>query len=200
MKKLLLAATSLAGMALAMPAPAQAQEKYIGEVYAFAGNFCPRLSSLADGKLLPISQYTALFSILGTMYGGDGRTTFALPDLRGRSIVGPGTGPGLSTMTIGQRSGRENVTLTIAEMPQHNHDARVRASTLGPNTNSPAGASFPTFPEGTNQYVNGYDNITMANDEVQVARVGGSQAFNIRNPYLVLQHCVVLSGIFPPRN
>lgn len=200
MKRFLAGASGLALAMLAAPAPAQAQTRYIGEVYPFAGNFCPRDTAAANGQLLPINTNQALFSILGTIYGGDGRTTFALPDLRSRSIIGPGTGPGLTPYQIGQRGGRETVTLSIAQMPQHNHDARVRASTLGPNTNSPSGASFPTFPEGTNMYVNGYDNVTMADDEVQVARVGGNQPFDIRDPYLAIQHCIVLYGLYPPRS
>lgn len=198
MKRFLIGASGLALAALG--SAAQAQDRYLGDVFMVGYTFCPRGTTSADGQLLAISQYSALFSLYGTTYGGDGRTTFGLPDMRSRSAIGQGTGPGLSTFPQGAKGGIENKTLSIAEMPQHNHDARVRASTLGPNTNSPAGASFPTFPAGTNQYVNGYDNVTMADDEVQVARVGNSQTFSIRNPYIAMRFCVVLSGIFPPRS
>ena len=100
-------ALALAVSLSAISSPAQAREPYIGEIMTFSGNFCPRGWAMTNGQLLPISQNSALFSIMGTIYGGDGRTTFALPDLRGRVAVGPGTGPGLSNYRIGQRGGTE---------------------------------------------------------------------------------------------
>lgn len=198
MKRFLIGASGLALAALG--SAAQAQDRYLGDVFMVGYTFCPRGTTEAQGQLLSIFSNQALFALYGTTYGGDGRTTFGLPDMRARSPIGQGSGPGLGTFQQGARGGSEFKTLSIAEMPRHNHDARVRASTLGPNTNNPAGASFPTFPAGTNQYVNGYDNVTMADDEVQVSRVGDSQGFSIRDPYIAMRFCVVLSGVFPSRN
>ncbi|MFY1113097.1 MAG: tail fiber protein, partial [Methanosarcinaceae archaeon] len=101
--------------------PSRSSEPFIGEIRMFAGNFAPRGWAFCDGQLLPISQNTALFSILGTTYGGDGRTTFGLPDLRGRVPVHAGSGPGLSTVRLGDTGGAETVTLSQAQMPSHNH-------------------------------------------------------------------------------
>ncbi|MCB0630228.1 MAG: phage tail protein, partial [Lewinella sp.] len=111
-------------------------EPFLGQIQPFGFNFPPRGWAFCDGQLLAISSNTALFSLLGTMYGGDGRTTFALPDLRGRSIVHIGTGPGLSHITQGEKGGRENVTLTTANMPSHNH--AVRATTDDGTLDEPA--------------------------------------------------------------
>ena len=96
-------------------------DPFLGQIVLFGGNFAPRGWALCEGQLLPISQYSALFSILGTIYGGDGRTTFALPDLRGRAAISSGRGPGLSDRRLGSRSGQEVHTLTTLEMPSHNH-------------------------------------------------------------------------------
>lgn len=100
---------------------AHAQQAMIGEIKFFGGNFAPRDWAFCDGQLLAISQNTALFSVLGTTYGGDGRSTFALPDMRGRSPVHAGRGPGLNPVALGQRGGRENITLALNELPQHAH-------------------------------------------------------------------------------
>src|SRR5512140_216933 len=111
---------------------------FIGEIVMFAGNFAPRSWALCNGQLLPIAQNTALFSILGTTYGGDGRTTFALPDLRGRVPVHPGQGPGLSNYVLGEMAGTENTTLLINNMPAHNHT--LNAVSDAGDTAAPAGA------------------------------------------------------------
>ncbi len=198
MKRFLIGTSCLAMTAMATPAGAQ--DQYLGEVLMVGFTFCPRNTASAEGQLLSIASNTALFSLLGTTYGGDGRTTFALPDLRGRSPVGQGSGPGLTPVVQGERSGTETVTLTINQMPSHNHDARVRASSQAPNTNNPAGNTFATFASGTNQYTTGNDNVTMGDNEVQIRPNGGSQPFSIRDPYLGMRYCVVTQGIFPPRN
>ena len=190
-----------AGIAVAAAAvPAQAQERYIGDIFIAGYTYCPRGTTSAEGQLLAISQFTALYSLYGTTYGGNGTTNFQLPDLRSRSPIGQGPGPGLTNYPQGATGGAENITLTINTMPQHTHDGRVRASTTAPTTNSPNGTTFATFPSGTNQYTNGADNVTMADDEVQIARTGNGQSFNNRNPFLSLRYCVVLEGIFPSRN
>ncbi|MCA1748163.1 MAG: phage tail protein [Parasphingopyxis sp.] len=197
-KKLFIGAASVAIAAAAMPA--QAQDRTLGDIFLVGYTFCPRGSTEAAGQIMSISTNTALFSLYGTTYGGNGQTTFALPDLRSRSPVGQGQGPGLSNFVQGQVGGVENITLTINQMPQHNHDGRVRGSTSTPNSNSPSGNTFATFAAGTNQYTNGPDNVTMADEEVQITRTGGSQPFENRNPYLALRYCVALEGIFPSRN
>ncbi|MEZ4991312.1 MAG: tail fiber protein [Saprospiraceae bacterium] len=170
-------------------------EPFLGQIQPFGFNFPPRGWAFCDGQLLAISSNTALFSLLGTMYGGDGRTTFALPDLRGRSIVHIGTGPGLSHITQGEKGGRENVTLTTANMPSHNH--AVRATTDDGTLDEPAnGARFGTA--GTTVYAaSGSSSIVMASDTT--TNTGGNQSFNIRDPFLGIPYSIALQGLFPPR-
>lgn len=188
-----------AGIAIAATAmPSHAQDRYLGDIFIAGYTFCPRNTTSAEGQLLAISSNTALYSLYGTTYGGDGRTTFQLPDLRSRSPIGQGPGPGLTNYPQGARGGVEQVTLTINQLPAHNHGARVRASNAAPTTGSPDGSTFATFPD--NHYTNGADNITMSDNEVQVQRTGNGQPYNNRNPFLALRYCVVLQGIFPPRN
>ncbi|MEZ4991313.1 MAG: tail fiber protein [Saprospiraceae bacterium] len=171
-------------------------EPFLGQIQPFGFNFAARGWAFCDGQLMSIAANTALFSLLGTMYGGDGRTTFALPDLRSRSIVHIGTGPGLSHITQGQKGGWENVTLTTANLPSHNH--AVRATTDDGTLDEPAnGVRFGTA--GTTVYAaNGSSTIVMAGDTT--TSVGGSQAFNIRNPFLGIPYSIALQGIFPSRN
>jgi microcystin-dependent protein len=119
---------------------ANAQEPFIGEIKMFGGNFAPRGFAFCDGQLLSISQNTALFAILGTTYGGDGRTTFGLPDLRGRVPVHAGTGPGLSSYRIGQKGGTETTTITVANLPAHSHPYAAPAVSEDGNTSVPTGA------------------------------------------------------------
>ena len=184
---------------------------FIGQIQIFGFNFPPRGWALCDGQLLAISSNTALFSLLGTTFGGDGRTTFALPDLRGRSAVHVGSGPGLSTITWGQRSGAENVTLTVPTMPSHNHLATVsglatsvKASSDDADGTSPAGALLGTT--GEDVYSSGAADSTLnpASAETQgtvaVQNNGGNQPFSIRNPYLGIYHSIALQGIFPSRS
>lgn len=180
--------------------PAAAQYFYIGDVFEVGFNFCPRYSAPTNGQLLSISQNSALFSLLGTTYGGNGTTTFGLPDLRSRSAIGQGTGPGLSTFTQGAMGGTETVTLTLANMPSHTHDAHVMASSAAPDTNLPGQNTFPTFPVGTNIYTTGRDNTPMGDDEVQVGAAGSGQPFSNRDPYTTTQYCIATQGYYPPRN
>lgn len=170
-------------------------EPFLGQIQAFGFNFAPRGWSTCDGQLLPISSYSALFSLLGTIYGGDGRTTFALPDLRGRSIVHQGHGAGLSSITIGQRSGAEQVTLSTLNMPSHNHGSSVAVHTGAGESSAPTGyiaAHSGAFGE---EPTSGANLAGVSNNNV-----GGSQAFNVRNPYLAVNVCIALVGIFPSRN
>ncbi len=195
-------------------------EGTIGEIRGFAGNFAPRAWAFCEGQLLAISQNTALFSILGTTYGGDGRTSFALPDLRGRVMIGPGTGPGLTPRKLGQRSGIESESLNTLQLPNHTHaviPAPITATvTVNANSangdqdsatgNYPAGvangrASWPSYSASKN--------TTMAADAVQVAvsggavsvaPAGGSQPINLMQPYLAVYWIICMQGVFPSRS
>lgn len=182
-------------------------DPYIGQIQPFAFNFAPRNWAKCDGQLLSIASYTALFALIGTTYGGDGVSTFALPDLRGRAALHQGTGPGLSTRPIGQRSGAETTTLTVSNMPSHNHLATGTVKSYftppagGGTSNNPNGSNF-SGSTGTNVYTTQPTNGTMAAENVQVVvgNNGGSTPFNNMEPYLVINWCIALVGIFPPRS
>jgi len=170
-----------------------AQECFIGEVRLFAGNFAPRNWALCDGQLLPIAQNTALFSILGTTYGGDGRSTFGLPDLRGRVPIHAGSGPGLSPRTLGQKGGEEAHVLTTEEMPGHSHTLNAR-NQRG-NTNIPSGN---VLARKKNFYSTKAQNAMLSNGAISTA--GGGQAHNNMPPFQALNYIICLQGIFPSRN
>ncbi|MFT5891330.1 MAG: microcystin-dependent protein [Dokdonia sp.] len=179
-------------------------DPFLGEIKLFAGNFAPRTWAYCDGQLLAISQNTALFSILGTTYGGDGRTTFALPDLRGRAAIHPGTGPGLSTYRLGQRGGSEQVHLTIMNLPSHNHTATSTTNVqVGDNNNEDE-------PDG-NFLGNGqvYSAAAAAGSKLNDAAVttattigmqGGQQPYSNIQPFLGVHYIIALQGVFPSRN
>lgn len=162
----------------------------LAEIRMFAGNFAPRGWAFCDGQVLSISQNTALFSILGTTYGGDGQTTFALPDMRGRSPIHPGQGPGLQSYTLGEASGTEQTTLASSQMPIHQHG--VQGSTNQQTTNRPTGA----VPASGGAYDDGPPNAAMA----PTAAAGGGQPHDNRSPYLAVSFIIALQGIFPSRN
>jgi microcystin-dependent protein len=171
------------------------QDPYIGEIRMFAGNFAPRGWALCSGQLLSISQYTALFSILGTTYGGDGRVTFALPDLRGRAPVHAGQGPGLSNRNLGQSGGEESHVLTTNEIPSHTHQLRGDSSVA--STDMPANSSPARNAGGIPSYGNTAD-INMSPGAIQ--STGAGQGHNNMQPYLTVNFIIALEGIFPPRN
>lgn len=182
-------------------------DPFIAQIMIFAGNFAPRNWAFCDGQLLAISSNTALFSLIGTAFGGDGRTTFALPDLRGRVAIHPGTGPGLSNITWGQKSGSESVTLNTTNLPSHTHvvSTTVPVSANAANQHIPASGSVlaPALDnsglEATTFIVDGAPaNSIPANSTISAT--GGNQSFNIRNPYLGVYHVIALQGIFPSRN
>lgn len=188
---------------------------FLGQMVMFGGNFAPRGWALCNGQLLPINQYQALFSILGTTYGGDGRTTFALPDLRGRAPIHQGRGPGLSDIKLGERGGLESKVLTLIELPNHSHDASTLKGSIGTNeedgdSNDPAGRTFAPIEANSSDAVtiNAYNseapNRTMASNSVSitgnVAPSGNQQPFSIRNPFLGVNYIIALMGIFPSRN
>ncbi len=170
-------------------------------IIMFAGNFAPKYWAFCQGQILSIAQNTALFSLLGTTYGGDGRTTFALPDFRGRVPIGTGDGPGLSGYDLGQMSGSEHVTLTVAQMPAHAHQisAHVAVSTSNgttdePNNNVLAGTTNDNYAAASS--ANGQLGGVSASD----APVGGNQPFSIVQPYLAMNFVICTQGIFPSRN
>ena len=180
------------------------QEGFIGEVKVFAGNFAPRSWAFCEGQLLPIAQHSALFSILGTIYGGDGRTTFGLPDLRGRTPISAGNGPGLSSYREGQHVGAEFVTLSTAEIPSHNHSASavVNANDSDGVATTPSGNAWSGSSEGDNIYNSSDSGTTMASDAVQVTvnPNGGSQSHENRPPRLAMRWIICLEGTFPSRD
>ncbi|MFS2318833.1 phage tail protein [Maricaulis sp. D1M11] len=202
MKKLLLAAASFAAT-LGVQAPVSAQDHFTGQIMLFAGNFCPRNFTYASGQLLSISSNSALFSLLGTHYGGDGRTTFKVPDLNGRMPMGFGTGPGLTPRTIGLRFGTQDTVLTLANLPSHSHT--LYASTGGPNTTSPQGADFATFgllPSGNPARV--YSADTASADQSarsdMISTTGSNDYLDIQQPVLGMSYCINTQGIYPSRN
>lgn len=174
-------------------------EPFIGEIKIVGFNFAPRGFATCDGQLLPIAQNSALFSLLGTIYGGDGRTTFALPDLRGRFPMHYGNGPGLTSRPIGQKSGTETNTLTTSHLPSHSHPATLVSSTDEGDRNDPAGA-YPARPEEPVMPYGGTSGGAMAADAVQVGNTGSNSAVNNLPPYQVVGFVIALTGIFPSRN
>lgn len=175
-------------------------EPFIGEIRMFAGNFAPRGWAFCNGQLLPISQHSALFSILGTTYGGDGQTTFALPDLRGRAPMHWGDGPGLTLRRLGESGGSEKVTLTTSEMPAHNH--QLSASSAHGDTPAPEGALNATAvdiaQQPLNVYHGGTPNATMAPQAIRSA--GGGQPHNNMQPFLCVSFIIALEGLYPSRS
>ena len=170
---------------------------YLGEIRMVGFNFAPVGWALCNGQLLSISQNTALFSLLGTTYGGNGTTTFALPDLRGRVPVHAGQGPGLSNYTLGQLSGAENTTLLISNMPTHNH--LVNCNSNGGTQATPGSGLLAVESTGTSSnYTNASPDSTMS--PTMVGNAGGSLPFSNIQPYLCVNFIIALSGIFPSRN
>lgn len=169
-------------------------EPYIGQLMTVGFNFAPRGWALCDGQILPISQNTALFSLLGNTYGGDGQTTFALPDLRGRSVVGFGNGPGFSNIGWGQKGGSQSMTLTTNQMPNHTHSLEAEGAPAEVNnpTKAMLGGHKGYVKPGTSP------NIEMSNQSI--TSTGGGQPFSIQDPYLGMYVCIALVGIFPSRS
>lgn len=171
-------------------------ETFIGTIELFGFDYAPRGWAKCDGQLLAISQNSALFSLLGTTYGGDGRTTFALPDLRGRAPIGIGHGPGLSMHTIGETGGTESVTMTQANMPAHSH--ALRASGSPGNAESPSGNVPANSGLGSPVYSDAQPNTVMNNEMIGAS--GGNMPMNNMPPFLAMNYCIALYGIFPPRD
>ena len=196
----------------------------MASIMLFAGNFAPRGWAFCDGQLLPISQYSALFSLLGTTYGGDGRTTFALPDLRGRAPIHPGNGPGLSDRRLGQKLGTEYNILNVTQIPSHSHaaavsnlnvDVELKVSSADATAQIPtAGASLSAgnMPSGrstspTQMYNEATPDVSLngvtsavAGGTVTIGNTGGNQSVNNMQPSLAVNYIIALQGIFPSRS
>jgi len=168
-------------------------EPFVGEIMLFAGNFAPRGWAFCDGQLLAVSQNDALFSLLGTTYGGDGRTTFALPDLRGRAPLHQGHGPALSDRRLGSKGGEEHVTLTANQIPAHGHP--VMASSAAADSADPAGRVL------AHANINLYGTAAPAADmaAATIGTTGGGQPHDNMMPYQVIHYCIALVGIYPSR-
>lgn len=195
------AALACAALGVTAPQKAQAQaEPLLGQVSLFGFNFCPRGWAPADGQLLPIAQYNALFSLFGTIYGGDGRTTFALPDLRGRAPINDGDGTGLPDYNIGNRGGSVDFTLTTQNLPSHNH--LVNATTESATKGGP-GDDFlavpKVVPNTTRVKIYGEGPADTVMDQAMIGHTGSNTAVSKRSPYLAMNWCVALQGIFPSR-
>ncbi|MBT6881522.1 MAG: phage tail protein [Flavobacterium sp.] len=200
-------------------------DTFIGQIIMFAGNFAPRDWAFCDGELLPISQNQSLYSILGTTYGGDGRTTFGLPDFRGRVPIGQGQGNGLTSRIMGEQIGIEDITLSTAQMPIHSHaaettisgssvTAKLKASSAEGTTNVPLN-NYLAKPSNIGlQSINMYDSsadIEMASDAIEIDLsavtantttddTGGNSAHNNIQPSLVMNYIICVNGVYPSRS
>ena len=175
---------------------------WIAEIKLFGGNWAPRNWALCQGQLLAISQYQALFSIIGTIYGGDGRTTFGLPDTRGRVAMGQGFGPGLTSRQIGQRFGTETNTLTTPQMPSHNHSVGLRGETALADSKNPNNRLLAVVNGDSSIYGAAVPDTerVMHPDSISQQNVGGNQPVNNIQPTLVMNYIICLNGIFPSRS
>lgn len=171
-------------------------DPFVAEIRIFPFNFAPKGWAWCDGQLLPLSQNTALFSLLGTTYGGNGMSNFALPDLQGRAPMHPGQGLGLSLHDLGETGGSETVSLLESEIPSHSHGANGAVNPALVRSPSPSVAVARS--RGTSAYTNTVTNlVTMAPEAL--APAGGDQPHNNMQPYLTFYFCIALQGVFPPR-
>ena len=170
-------------------------EPFVAEIRIFAGNFAPKGWAACDGQLLPIAQNTALFSLVGTLYGGDGHTTFALPNLDGRAPMHPGAGPGLTPRTVGETGGSDTVTLSVAELPLHAHGLRAAAAA------GDSGAPGGRLPANTTEdvYLQLGKKAPVAMHGQSLSPAGGGGSHDNLQPYLALTFIIALQGIYPPR-
>lgn len=169
-------------------------DPFVAEIRIFPFNFAPKGWAWCDGQLLPLSQNTALFSLLGTTYGGNGKSNFALPDLQGRAPMHPGQGPGLSLHDLGETGGSDTVTLLESEVPVHNH---VLNASLADASERTPGGNLPASAVGVGLYVNQPGTAPMADSAL--APAGGDAPHNNLMPYLTFYFCIALQGVFPPR-
>ncbi|MEE4209781.1 MAG: tail fiber protein [Parvularcula sp.] len=189
---------SITAVTFALLGSASAQDPILGEIKWFGFNFCPRGFAAANGQLLPIAQNSALFSLYGTNFGGDGRATFALPDLRGRVMISAGQGPALTDRRLGEKGGSEEVTLQADEIPSHNH--ALRGTTNFGNVSNPSGVALA---DGRTSRIYSSNTGAGLNAELNgqsIGQAGGGQPHANMPPYTTLTACVALQGIFPSRN
>ncbi|MDQ1708523.1 MAG: hypothetical protein QOJ88_1734 [Pyrinomonadaceae bacterium] len=174
-------------------------DPFVAEIRIFPFNFPPTGWAFCDGQLMPISQNTALFSLLGTTYGGDGKSTFALPDLQGRSPMHPGQGPGLSLHDLGEEGGSETVSLLPTEIPAHAHNVG-RATEANGDSVTPVGSIWAQTPGGRGSiFTYAPAPATAVMNANAIKPTGGGQPHNNMQPYLTLNFCIALQGVFPPR-
>ena len=171
-------------------------DPFVAEIRIFPFNFAPKGWAWCDGQLMPLSQNTALFSLLGTTYGGNGKSNFALPDLQGRAPMHPGQGPGLSLHDLGETGGSETVTLLESEIPAHTH--QVRASNQGGDVQEPTVNTAVASPSGALPFAGSANPLVMMAPQ-SLAPAGGDQPHNNMMPYLTCYFCIALQGVFPPR-
>ena len=196
-------ALAVTGSSLAYSAPvsAQATDPLVGQLIQVPYNFCPRGWATASGQILSIAQNTAVFSLLGTTYGGNGTTTFALPDLRGRMGINQGQGPGLTPYVLGEISGEETHTLLVTEIPSHTHRSAIQTANAIANSKTPSGNAFGI--SSNNSFLSGGGDPAgnlMNAGTVQFQPTGNGIPIPIRPPYLTIQWCIALQGVFPARN
>ena len=183
-----------------LSAPAHASlEPFVGQIMTGGYNFCPRGTAPASGQEISIASNIALFSLLGTRYGGNGSTTFALPNLNGRAIIGRGQGPGLPLYQQGQQTGTTSITLTANNLPAHTHTGTLRAQSGAGNTNQPGGNSLAMAPSNRLIYSTATPANNMNGGDITVAPAGGGDPIPSEMPYLALQQCIATQGVFPPR-
>ena len=179
---------------------------YLGEIRAFGFNFAPRGWALCQGQIMAISQNTALFALLGTSYGGNGQTTFGLPNLSGRTLTHQGQGSGLSSYTVGEQVGTENETLLLTQMPNHGHPplAKTATGTTNMHTTPVAGDSMSRFNASATALGQTWNNPPLENASTlhptTIGFIGGNLPHENRQPFLVVNYCICTSGIFPARN
>lgn len=174
-------------------------EPFLGQIQLFGFNFAPIGWAKCDGELLPIAQHSALFSLLGTTYGGNGKTNFGLPDLRGRAPIHQGTGAGLSSRSMGQIGGAEDHTLNVNQIPNHSHTAQLRAATSNASTTAPSNmTSLATAREDT--YHEEAASVNMRAGSVEIGSTGGGQSVDHMPPFLTMNWCIALIGLYPSRN
>lgn len=190
------AAAALAAGATVTSAHADA-DPFLGEIMMVGFTYCPNQWAEADGRMMDISQNTALFSLIGTTFGGDGVTTFALPDLRGRVPMGIGNGPGLTPRSQGQAGGAESVTLNVSQLPAHTHV--MQATSSPPDTNIPDGAAFGTFPAGQSIYDDGGGALDHQLRADMLSHAGANQPIANMMPYQTIRYCIALQGLYPSR-
>jgi len=172
-------------------------DPFVAEIRIFPFNFAPKGWAFCDGQILPLSQNTALFSLLGTTYGGDGKSNFALPNMQGNAPMHPGQGPGLSLHDLGEVGGSQTVSLLESEIPAHSHSLNANSVTAdtnapGPQVSLARSSNATAYQDVTNQ------NLVSLSDQA-ITPAGGDQPHNNLQPYLTLNFCIALQGVFPPR-